>query len=158
MNSRQELLDFLYEYAGFFSEMEQTETQKLDNLLSRQLERIEHSISMQQAMDKRLQNLEKRRADLQTKLGFDGMSFKNIIEEFPEENRAELSRLFERIENSLDNIKFLNQKSMNVAKSRLEEMGSNAQFKVSANLSNYSGYTTKDSNQMPAHSILETKV
>jgi len=157
LGSKQELLDFLYEYAGFFTEMEQTETQKLDNLLSRQLERIEHSIAVQQAMDKRLENLEKKRMDLQIKLGFDGMTFTRLIQEFPEENRAELKRLFERIQKSLDNIKYLNQKSMKVAESKLEEIGSTP-IKPSANISQYNGYTAKGKMKSSSPSILETKV
>ena len=54
----EQLLDFLREYTEFFEKMEQKQVEKLGLLMTKELDKIEASIMMQQAMDKQLENLE----------------------------------------------------------------------------------------------------
>ena len=75
----EQLVEFLREYVDFFEELERKQEEKLQKLLSRELSQIEETIMMQQAMDKRLENMERRRSALFEQLGYGGFTFKELI-------------------------------------------------------------------------------
>ena len=60
----EEIIRFLTEYTEMFEKMEQKQVEKLGLLMTKELDKIEESIMMQQAMDKQLQNMEQRRQEL----------------------------------------------------------------------------------------------
>ena len=78
---------------------------------------------MQQAMDKKLENLEHRRQELFTAHGLDGRTLKQIADEAKDSERKELLELYRRIDGSIGNIQYYNKKAEVLAKSELERMG-----------------------------------
>ena len=58
------LIKFLKEYTEFFEQLEEKQQEKLDCLAAKELKQIEETIVMQQAADKQLENMEKRRREL----------------------------------------------------------------------------------------------
>lgn len=117
----QELIDFFEEYAEFLTQMSGDENEKLEALLSGELPRIEHAISMAQANAKKLENLEVRRQTLQRRAGCDGMTFSQIISQSTPEDEPMLQSLFERIQSCVEEIKFRNGKSMGVARANMHQ-------------------------------------
>lgn len=57
----EDIIDFLLEYTEALEAMEQKQVEKLGLLMTRELDKVEQTIMMQQAMDKKLENLEHRR-------------------------------------------------------------------------------------------------
>lgn len=123
-----ELIRFLTEYTEMFEKMEQKQVEKLGLLMTRELEKIEESIMMQQAMDKQLQNLEQRRQELFVKGGLTGKTLKEIADSCGGEEQKQLTDLYRRLDGAIGNIRFYNEKAESLAKSELEEMGLDARL------------------------------
>lgn len=124
------LYGFLEEYAEFFQQMVLIEKEKLASLISNDLARIEHSIAVQQATDKRLENIENRRLALQKEAGFPLMSFEEIIESSSEESQQRLWPLYHKLKDAISEIRFLNGKSMGVAEDKIKSLNSSKSDKA----------------------------
>lgn len=120
MNITGEFVDFMESYAAFFEEMTVSEQDKLEAMLSNDIKMLEHSVSAQQASAKRLENIEKKRIDMQEKANCTGMSLGQIIEAAPPEYTARLGEVSQRINRAVEEIKFYNDKSMGVVKMNLQ--------------------------------------
>ena len=103
--------------------MEQKQVEKLGLLMTRELDKVEQTIMMQQAMDKKLENLEHRRQKLFTAHRLDGRTLKQIADEAKDSERKELLELYRRIDGAIGNIQYYNKKAEVLAKSELERMG-----------------------------------
>lgn len=117
------IIDFLLEYTEALEAMEQKQVEKLGLLMTRELDKVEQTIMMQQAMDKKLENLEHRRQELFTAHGLDGRTLKQIADEAKDSERKELLELYRRIDGAIGNIQYYNKKAEVLAKSELERMG-----------------------------------
>ena len=83
----EEIIDFLGEYAETLEAMEQKQIEKLGLLMTRELDKVEQTIMMQEAMDKKLENMEQRRRKLFVSYGIEGRTLKQIAEDAgPERN------------------------------------------------------------------------
>lgn len=121
-----ELFVFFEKYASALHSMARDEKEKLGALLSNSLPRIEHAISTAQANAKLIENFENRRIALQESLGCAQMPFPQLIEEIPDTHRLSLSSLFRQIQASVDEIKFTNEKSMEVAHTNITRLNPEA--------------------------------
>lgn len=119
----EDIIDFLLEYTEALEAMEQKQVEKLGLLMTKELDKVEQTIMMQQAMDKKLENLERRRQELFTAHGLDGRTLKQIADEAKDSERKVLLELYRRIDGSIGNIQYYNKKAETVAKSELERMG-----------------------------------
>lgn len=118
MNENQaKMKAFLEEYLRVFETILKDEQEKLKNFVSFDLEKINGSITKQQANEMRIANIEKKRMDTQRKLGYENMTFSQIIETF--EEKKEMQELFDKINAVINDVKFYNQKAMDIAKGQL---------------------------------------
>ena len=83
----EEIIDFLGEYAETLEAMEQKQIEKLGLLMTRELDKVEQTIMMQEAMDKKLENMEQRRRKLFVSYGIVGRTLKQIAEDAGPEQR-----------------------------------------------------------------------
>ncbi len=120
--AQSEYVGFLHTYMDFLDKMLQDEGEKLKAIQSRELPRIERSIAVSQANAKQLDNYEQRRMELQTDAGFGGMTFRQLIEKAPADEKGALQTLYARFEQAVQEIKFNNDKSMAVARDNLLEL------------------------------------
>ena len=126
----EELFSFLTEYTAFFEKMEETQQEKLSLLLTRELKKIEQSIMVQQAMDKQLENMERRRQALFAASGLEGKTFREVIIMQPKEKsgdgsipQREWQALFERLEHAISNIRYYNREAEKIARTELVKAG-----------------------------------
>ena len=122
----EEIIRFLTEYTEMFEKMEQKQVEKLGLLMTKELDKIEESIMMQQAMDKQLQNMEQRRQELFGRMGLTGKTLQEVAESCGGEERKQLTDLYRRLDGAIGNIRFYNEKAESLAKSELEKMGLDA--------------------------------
>lgn len=151
MGQLEQFIEFLKEYTIFFEETEKKQEEKLAALTEGDLDKIEETIVMQQALDKQMQNMEERRLKLFESLGASDRTFKEIISGAEGKDREELRALYERLDASIGNIRFLNQKCMKTAESALVKMGTIPSKDTGAG----EGYRSV---KRAGGSILETKV
>ena len=107
----EEIIDFLGEYAETLEAMEQKQIEKLGLLMTRELDKVEQTIMMQEAMDKKLENMEQRRRKLFVSYGIEGRTLKQIAEDAGPEQRKELMDLYRRMDGAIGNIQYYNQKA-----------------------------------------------
>lgn len=126
MEGIQQYVRFMSGYAGYFEGLAGEEKEKLDALLSNDLKRIEQSIAQQQAVEKKMSQLEELRESLQKEAGFEGMTCQQILPLLDGEDKAELEWAYKRLSDAVAAVKFYNQKSMSVCKQNLQLIGSEA--------------------------------
>ena len=113
----------IWEYASFFEDAEVKQQKKLEVLTRGELAGIEETIVMQQALDKQMENIERRRIEIFRQAGYEGKRFREVIEKAEGVQKEELEVLYQEIDKSIGNIKFLNQKCMKLAWTALAGMG-----------------------------------
>ncbi|MCI8441145.1 MAG: flagellar protein FlgN [Provencibacterium sp.] len=111
-------------YAGYFEGLAEGEKDKLDALLSHDLQRMERSIAQQQAVEKKMEQLEELRESLQQAAGFGNMTGQQIIALLNGAEKNELEQAYKRLSDAVASVKFYNQKSMDVCKQNLQLIGS----------------------------------
>ena len=104
--------------------------------MTKELDKIEESIMMQQAMDKQLQNMEQRRQELFERMGLTGKTLQEVAESCGGEERKQLTDLYRRLDGAIGNIRFYNEKAESLAKSELEKMGLDGFVSSSNNVDN----------------------
>ena len=125
----EEIIDFLGEYAETLEAMEQKQIEKLGvDHADEEVEGAEQTIMMQEAMDKKLENMEQRRRKLFVSYGIEGRTLKQIAEDAGPEQRKELMDLYRRMDGAIGNIQYYNQKAEALAKSELEQMGIDSRY------------------------------
>lgn len=117
---RRALYNFFETYADFFEEVSNLEQEKLSVLLSGMIPQIEQMITRQQSVAKRMENIERKRIDLQKAAGMDHFTFKDILGQATDKDKTRLQLLFQRISTEISNIKYFNDKSMECARARLQ--------------------------------------
>lgn len=120
------------EYTVFFERVEKKQNEKMEALLSGELGRIEESIVMQQALDKQISNMENKRMELFQSWGKADATFKAVIEQTKKEEQKHLLELYQRLDQALNSIKYLNQNAMKLAQTKLVKMGATPQESTSS--------------------------
>lgn len=141
---------FLDEYYQFLLEMEDTQQKKIKALAVNSLDEIQKTIVAQQAEIMNLANMEEKRLRLQSEIGMDDYTFKQIIDAADTSLKGKLTELFAKIETCLEQIKFLNTKANTFIKGKMVEYDADSE--------GY-GYTkvgTHTGGQTPA--FLQTKI
>lgn len=115
--------DFLGEYTEFFAQMEQFEQHKLTILLGGNLSDIENTISAAQANAKKLENLEQKRIRMQEEAGLGALTLSQLADDAGGERKTQLHRQLQRLTSHVYNIRFYNQKAMEVAAGNLRRTG-----------------------------------
>lgn len=122
----QKYIAFMSGYASYFEGLVDEERDKLDALLSHDLKQMEQSVAQQQAVEKKMEQLEQLRESLQQAAGFEGMTCQEIIAQLSGEDRFTLDQAFKRLSDAVSTVKFYNQKSMDICKQSLQLIGSEA--------------------------------
>lgn len=120
----QQYIRFMSGYASYFEGLAEEEKDKLDALLSHDLQRMERSIAQQQAVEKKMEQLEELRESLQQAAGFGEMTCQQIIALLDGEEKSGLQEAYRRLTDAVASVKFYNQKSMDVCKQNLQLIGS----------------------------------
>ena len=75
----EEIIEFLTEYTEFFEQMEMKQAEKLGMILTKELNKIESALLLEESMEKQMRNLEKRRLDFFASPGLEGRSFRELV-------------------------------------------------------------------------------
>lgn len=122
----QDFGEFMRDYVDFLEEMANDEGRKLEALSRNDLPQIEHNIVVSLANAKKLENYEHKRLALMESVGMTGKTFGEMLDLAPDEDKASLTGLFNRFEHGVSEIKFRNDKSMDVAHDNLVIMNPEA--------------------------------
>lgn len=115
---------FMAGYASYYEGLAEDEKEKMDVLLSGDLNRLEQSIAQQQVIEKKMERLEQLRESLQQAAGFEGMTGKEIIAGLESGQREELQAAYQRLSDAVATVQFYNRKSMEICRHNLKLIGS----------------------------------
>lgn len=157
MDYYQEFCQFMAEYANLFDSMLVVEKEKLEALLSHELGQMERSIAAQQAAAMKLENFEKKRLEVQARAGFGGKTFQEILDMVDPQQSAELDRLFRRLEDAVNNVKFYNDRSMELVKMNLHTLNQTAPPQEREEAKGYT-QTKEKPHTLGGQGLFETKI
>ena len=115
----EDTIQFLTEYTEFFEEIERKQAEKLGMLLTRELNKVESALLMEESMEKQIKNMEEKRQEHFASQGLVGKRLKELVEESSGEERETLRQLQRRLEDAIGNIRYYNSKSNELAKEEL---------------------------------------
>ena len=108
--------------------MEMKQAEKLGMILTKELNKIESALLLEESMEKQMRNLEKRRLDFFASHGLEGRSFRELVEESRGEERETLRQLQQRLEGAIGNIRYYNEKSNGLAREELIRLKGEGSF------------------------------
>jgi len=123
MKNYDEFYDFMEQYTDFYAEVSENEKIKMDALASEDLELINKVLADYQVFVSKAENYEKRREELFKKIGLDGKTFREIVDEESGDRREELEDLFCDFRDAVIAARDYNSRSLDIVKKNLKEMG-----------------------------------
>ena len=123
MAGRTEFRTLMEEYIAFLEESVEREKEKYAALVSYDPKRTDKVVAEQQAANMRLAQLEARREEAQRQAGWEGLTFRQILERTDGAEKDTLTGLFERFENAVNEIRFYNSRSLSFANDGLRRLG-----------------------------------
>ena len=123
MAGRTEFRTLMEEYIAFLEESVEREKEKYAALVSYDPKRTDKVVAEQQAANMRLAQLEERREEAQRQTGWEGLTFRQILERTDGAEKDTLTGLFERFENAVNEIRFYNSRSLSFANDGLRILG-----------------------------------
>lgn len=117
-----ELCGLMREYADFLAAVLAQEEEKLTALLKADIEKLEHTLAMQQASQKQMENLERGRTRLMQENGAGDKTLAQFIETLPEEERRGMQTVLKRLRDTAQEIKYLNAKAMGIVQLNLKNI------------------------------------
>ena len=123
MAGRNEFRTLMEEYIAFLEESVEREKEKYAALVSYDPKRTDKMVAEQQAANMRLVQLEERREEAQRQAGWEGLTFRQILERTDGAEKDTLTGLFERFENAVNEIRFYNSRSLSFANDGLRILG-----------------------------------
>ena len=101
MENNAKLRDILIETNSFLKEITDLEKKKFDFVLKNNISRVEECMKSEQAMMLKLRGLDRKREAVQKELGFENMSFKEIIGTLAEDEKHNFDALFDEMQKNL---------------------------------------------------------
>ena len=123
MAGRTEFRTLMEEYIAFLEESVEREKEKYAALVSYDPKRTDKVVAEQQAANMRLAQLEERREEAKRQAGWEGLTFRQILERTDGAEKDTLTGLFERFENAVNEIRFYNSRSLSFANDGLRILG-----------------------------------
>ena len=118
-----EFRNLMEEYTVFLEEMVEREKEKYAALVSYDPKRTDKAVAEQQAFNMRLAQLEERREETQRRAGWEGCTFREIIDRAEGAEKEALADLFARFENAINEIRYYNSRSLSFANEGLRILG-----------------------------------
>ena len=102
MENMDRFISLMKEITQFFDAFQLIEKQKLEAAASNDILRLEEIMKKEQAEILVLRGLERKQQEIQSQMGFSGLTFREMIDRAPEQEKAELENLYSRLSESLD--------------------------------------------------------
>lgn len=117
---------YMEQYAAFMDSMCDQTRERYQALVSFDAAELNHAMAALQSSVMQLEQMETRRIQMAEEAGYKDLTFRQTIEQAPQEAREPLTALFRRIELAAENVKFMNEKAMDFAKESLGTLAPNA--------------------------------
>lgn len=107
---------------ALFDEYLPLEQEKLRAVQEDDVATVEDCMRKEQAIVLKLRGLEQKREEAQQEQGWEGMTFRQIIEQVPQQKRQEFQQLFDQLETSVSVFQETNKNAMDTISVHLREI------------------------------------
>ena len=101
----EQLIKILLETIEFIDEITEVENKKFQATLKNNINTVNECMKQEQALLLKLRGIDKKRESIQKDLGFENLTFTQIIEKAPLSHKKQLSELFDTLNLKLDRYK-----------------------------------------------------
>lgn len=122
MSYTDDFCSLMQEYTVFLEDAARQEKEKLSALLSGDLPQIEQVITAEQALEKQINGYEKSRLSLLEKMGCPNTTFREFLLTLPEEQKSAMNKIYSRMQQATETIKYYNEKSLDYVKGNLKKI------------------------------------
>ena len=152
-----EWLQYLEDYCRFLQDVAKTQNEKLEALLSHDIDAMEQSVAHQQAIDMQMKNYEEVRIKKQKQAGFAGKTLEEIAEALDAPQKQRIYDCRKKMQDAVSQIKYLNGKAMDVVETTLQVIDLAAPENMRAAAQGYTEKGKQDQG-LPQHPIYENKI
>ncbi|MBR5486083.1 MAG: flagellar export chaperone FlgN [Oscillospiraceae bacterium] len=152
-----ELLAFFTEYNVFLEKAVQAQNEKIEALLTHDVEIIEKSAAKQQAVGMQFAKYEERRQKLMDAAGVSGATFEQLVDFAQDEEKQKVRDLYHCMQDRINQIKFLNGKAMHLVETNLKVIDMELPVQERRTSRGYSG-DGKTHSPKKGTSLFETKI
>ncbi len=124
MEAKKQLIQILNDTNSFLKDITALQNKKVDYVIKNNIAGVEECMKNEQAMILKLKGLDKKREQLQKSLGFENMSFREIIDKLPSEEKEEFKKLFDEMQNSLEVYRHTSKTAQNAIEINLHRLDS----------------------------------
>lgn len=118
----EEFMKVIRETIQLFHDFLPLEETKLKHVQEQNLSGLENCMTQEQAVVMKLRGLENKRAAAQKKLGWEGKTFREILDLVPEDRKGEFSALYEQLTLSMNVFRETNDSAMKTVKVHLRQI------------------------------------
>lgn len=122
-----ELKKIILELIGIFQELLPIEKTKMGAAADYNVALMEECMKKEQAAILQIKGLDRKREELLADNGWEGKTFRQILEELPEESRKELQPLFYKLEEEIQAFCSVNENANEIIKTNLHVVDSMAE-------------------------------
>lgn len=105
-----------------FQQLTKIETVKLNAVAGKHVGTVEDCVTQQQALLLKLRGLEQARERAQKKAGYEGMQFRQILEQAPDDEREELFQLFDGLSREIQMFREVNEDANRLLRTNLHSI------------------------------------
>lgn len=107
---------------ALFRQLTKIETVKLNAVAGRHVGTVEDCVTQQQALLLKLRGLEQARERAQKKAGYEGMRFRQILEQVPDDEREEMFDLFDGLSREIQMFREVNEDANQLLRTNLHSI------------------------------------
>jgi len=121
-NDRENYQKVVSELIEIVTELQSIEQRKLEAATKNRISLLQTCMNEEQALALKFRGIEKKRLDLQEKLGFGEKSFKEILKCIPDEEKGELPDLYEQLSEALRQFNITNKSAQSMIEVNLHKI------------------------------------
>ncbi|MCI8284897.1 MAG: flagellar protein FlgN [Firmicutes bacterium] len=119
MESYNEFKKLMKEYNILLDKLLKLETEKVNIIASDNIEQLEKQMRIEEAEMLRMRGLDRKREDLLNKMGYEGKTFRQIVESSAADQKSELQPLYTQMKEKTSRLKELSASTSRMVDSKL---------------------------------------
>lgn len=137
MNDFSDFIEIIKDFIQLFDTLNTVEQEKLDAAIKNRVSFVEACMNKEQAAILRMRGLEQKREAAQRQLGMEGLKFREILEQAPDDAEVVLRPLFDHLSEQIRTFQSLNSSAKDMIEVNLHKIQSSmASENVSGSMAN----------------------
>lgn len=119
----------VWDLIALFDEFQPLEEEKLEAAKAQDISKVEDCMNREQAMSLKLRGLDNKREAIQKEYGWEGMTFRQILEVISPEQRGRFQPIFDEVENKMTLFQSTNESALEIISLHLRRINQTLEAK-----------------------------